>query len=232
VAIAFVNGSRGGNTSSSSSIATTATSLTAGNFTAVAFVIDDGTITPSGVPTDTAGNTYVQVGTTQTGSGGGPNICMFRAYNCLGNASNTVTLSLSGSSTYRAWARWQLSGVPTSDPYISPFQFGSATSAPSNIMSTATVSHGSGEAVFLCLGSSFGNPGCTAGGTSYTFNAFAITGDAVQYYGDQYLISSSDNTPQMTDGDTSAHWSLFAAAFGTPVTVATRRRLLLLGVGN
>ncbi len=225
MAIAFVNGSRGGNTASASSIATTAQSLTAGNLTVIAYYMDSPTVTPSGVPTDTAGNTYIQVGATQTQTPSGGNYAMFYAFNCLGNASNIVTVNLSASIGYRAWDRWQFSGVPTTNPYIIN-QFGTAASGTA--MSTAAVSHGSGSAVITCFGGQFSTSGVTAGGSGYTFTAFAITGDVTTYFGDQYKVVSADDTPTMT-GSQSLSWALFAASFGTPPTI---RRLSLLGAGN
>ncbi len=231
MAIAFVNAARGGNTSSASSIASAATSATAGNLLVAMFYIDDSTKTPSGVPTDTAGNTYFQTGTTQQIGGGGGNMCIFYAYNCLGNASNIVTLSLSGSSSDRAYSVLQFSGVPTTDPKINT-AFGTASSG-TTVTTTTAVSHGSGSCVIIGWGVSFGSgAGPSSGGGGYTFTNFAITGNVNKEHADEYIVQSADDTPTMTLGATTIAAGLMGASFGTPNTVTTRRRFLLLGVGN
>lgn len=225
MAIAFVNGSRGGSTASANSIATAAQSLTAGNWTAMAFYIDTVGITPTGVPTDTAGNTYVQKGGTQVLSGGG-NVCVYHAFNCLGNASNIVTLPLSGSSPYRAFTRWQFSGVPATDPYVDT-KF--STAASGTALSTASISHGSAEVVIVAFGVAFSATGMPSGGAGYTFNGFAITGDAIPYFGDEYHIVSADEAPTMTSSSSVA-WALFGLSAGTPATVSRNSRMSLVGV--
>jgi hypothetical protein len=194
--------------------------------------MDNSAVTPSGVPTDTAGNTYVQSGTTQQIGGGGGNMCMFYAYNCLGNASNVITLSLSGSTVDRVYDLWQFSGVPTTDPKID-VQFGSGNSGQT--FSTASaVSHGAGSCVIVVMGTSYSSngTGMNAGGSGYTFVGFTITGQTTNFWGDEYQVLSADNTPSMSSTLTSFAWGVLATSFGTPNTANTRRRFLLLGVGN
>jgi hypothetical protein len=194
------------------------------------FYVDDPTKTPTGVPTDTAGNTYFAAGNVEIGGGGGY-IYMYYAYNCLGNASNVVTLSLSGSSAYRAYDILQFSGVPTTDPKINTAS-GSLSSGTTLNCSTA-LSHGSGSAVYSVYGVSFGSgAGPATGGGGYTFTNYAITGDANTNYADEYIVTSSDDTPTMGLGFDTGGAGIFGASFGTPNTATARRRLLLLGVGN
>ena len=232
MAIAFVNGARLGNPASASSIVTASASLTAGNFFAIAYYVDDVSVTPSGVPTDTAGNTYIQAGTTQAIGGGGGNIAIYYVFNCLGSAVNVVTLNLSGATADRAYADWQFSGVPITNPKIGTV-FGSGASGLTLTASSA-LSHGSGSCVMLALGVGFGAGGTsiTAGGSGYTFTAFNFTGSADNNLGDEYQILSADNTPSMTADFSLSAWGIMGASFGTPVTSASGHRLALLGAGN
>ncbi len=216
MAIAFVNAARGGNTSSASSIASAATSATAGNLLVATFYMDDVTKTPSGVPTDTATNTFRQAGTTQAIGGGGGNIAMYYAFNCLGNASNIITLSLSGSSGTRAYSVLQFSGVPTTNPMIGGTAFGSGNSGTA-VNCTTALSHGQGSSVIIGYGVAFtgaGN-GFNTGGGGYTFNKYTITGLTDNEWADEYLIGTADSTPTMTVNVSTFAYGIMGASFGT-----------------
>lgn len=232
MAIAFVNGTRSGYTASGANIPTTAHVLTAGNLHVVGFWVDDGAIVVSGVPTDTAGNTYLTAGIDQQMSGGAPNLSLFYCYNCLGHATNVVTLNLSGACTYRAWCRWQFSGVPASNPYISPFNFG--TGASGQALSTASLSHGAAECVICAFGCSFnGFGGMLSGGSGYTFNKFEFDGGGSPSYFDEYHIVSADEAATALSQSTTDPWAILAASFGTQISAGVSRRgLALLGVGQ
>lgn len=108
MAIAYVNGSSG--SSATSSIAATAFSVTTGNAIIVCIGTDNDPVRTVSSISDTAGNTYSSAG----GYTNGVNrIEIWFAQNITGNASNVVTITLSGSAVGRI-AVHQYSGCATS----------------------------------------------------------------------------------------------------------------------
>lgn len=100
---AFVNGVQYNATGSSTSIPFSALNLTAGNLLVVLIRWEGGGATDTATATlaDTAGNTYELLGYCSPGSGEGTRIGVFYCLNAAGNASNSVTATLSASREYR-----------------------------------------------------------------------------------------------------------------------------------
>ncbi len=115
--ITFVNATGNANSSSATTLALTAFSVTTGNTIIVATsnYTAGNKRTVTGV-TDTAGNTYTQAGSA-AGGDSTHNMDMWVATNITGHASNVVTITYSGSAAFRYGAAVQYSGLATSDVY-------------------------------------------------------------------------------------------------------------------
>ena len=112
MAAAYVNTGSGFNTASGGSIATGATSHTAGNLL-VCCVRHEGASTTISLA-DTAGNTWTPL-TKVTHPGGDMYLQLFYALNCAGNASNVVTATFGASRTFRGIQVQQFSGLSSYD---------------------------------------------------------------------------------------------------------------------
>lgn len=109
----IVQGTGAASASGSTTIAAAAISTTTGNFLiAVVNKYQSGT-TVTGV-SDTAGNTYTRAGSSQGGDSNHTQETWYTADPITGNASNVVTATFSGSSSYRTIAVMEvsLSGAP------------------------------------------------------------------------------------------------------------------------
>lgn len=113
MAIAFVNKDDANNAASSTTIATAGVSHTAGNLLVVGAGWITAASTITGI-TDTAGNTYVQVSGARNTSNATAIADLWYVQNCLGNASNVVTVTFSTSVTSRKLTVNQYSGIATS----------------------------------------------------------------------------------------------------------------------
>lgn len=180
MAILFVNGVRGGNISSATTVASPSMSHSAGNLLVASFRIYPSAITISSVA-DTAGNTWHQAGTRLVDSFDSTE-SMYYAYNCLGNAANVVTATLSTAATYRAISVTQFSGVRTATDPLLDAQSGTGTGTA---MATATL-NATGNVVVVAF--AFSISAGLAGGTGFTMTPFSVTGDATLYFADEYRI--------------------------------------------
>lgn len=100
---AFVNAGGYSSTAGSTSIPLGATNVATGNLLVALFRWEGGGATDTATATvaDTAGNTYELLGYCSPGSGEGTRIGVFYCLNAAGNASNSVTATLSASREYR-----------------------------------------------------------------------------------------------------------------------------------
>lgn len=114
--IAFVNATGANNASSAGTIATPAFSVTAGNTIIVSVSSYTATKQTVSSITDTAGNTYTRCGNREAGDASHDQE-VWVAANILGNASNVVTVTFSGSAAWRYVIAAQYSGLATSSPY-------------------------------------------------------------------------------------------------------------------
>jgi hypothetical protein len=113
MAIAFVNGNAGFSAGSTGTVASAAFVLTAGNTVIVGIRNGNDTIPVLSVA-DTAGNVYRFAGKTKVASQ--TNAELWYCTNCLGNATNVVTATLSGADASRGIALVQFSGLATVSP--------------------------------------------------------------------------------------------------------------------
>lgn len=154
--------------------------------------------TITGTVTDTAGNTYTNIGYTSLGSG--DRAGLWYAKNITGNASNSVTVTWSVSSGFTAITVIQISGASTSAP-LDTFVAGSSGAA--NSITSLAFTTGVANTVVIMAASiqSLGNV--------YTPNAgyTLVTTDPDTLNGVQCKIVSSIQTgitPVMTSTQTAA----------------------------
>ncbi len=201
MAIAAVNRVQNANSGFATSIASSATSATAGNLLVALLQFAANTFSTFA---DTAGNTWTQAGTEVVN---GTNRCrIYYAWNCLGHASNVYTTTYSGTTSYRVQVVHQFSGVETASDPLDDQDSATGTSA-SPATPSLTVSAASDVIVALILAASNSN----VAGTGYTGVAFAATGDATNYFMDEYHIVTASEAA--TSSCTSSAWYIKAAAF-------------------
>lgn len=116
MAIVFINAAGGNATTSASTVASNALSVSAGNtlIVCVTNYTSNGAVV-TGI-TDTAGNTYTRCGATVGGDAQHTQEIWY-ASNVIGNASNVVTVQFSALATYRTMAVVQYSGLAASNTY-------------------------------------------------------------------------------------------------------------------
>lgn len=192
-----------------SSLATAARSHTSGNFIVVTVLFQSGTVQDV---TDTAGNTYTQVGTEQT-DGGSNKIRMYYAYNITGHASNVVTFTFSAGTspfTIISVIEFDADGV-TSDPLQNTAQDSGTGTAITSGSITVT-----GPAVIV--GQAIGNSGslkCSGDGTLH-LPWFGTNGE---YLSTLVLFSESNVAATLTQNSSNT-WGIIAAAFTAPLSAS------------
>lgn len=202
MSLALINRDQGGGSDAGSTIATPSRAHTAGNLLVAMFSWQISSFTSIA---DTAGNTWHDTGINFTG---GNNIMrIYYAYNISGNASNVVTVTLSGGGTYRTIVVYEISGAGTSDP-LNTTSTGTDTTGTSITTATLTISATSEIICALVVGS----PTIT-GGSGYTLVNFGLTGsDPTAYFADEYHIISASEAATASNGS-SAFWCVAAASF-------------------
>lgn len=191
MAFAFVNGSAKFEAGSSATIASDATSLTAGNLITVWSRCD--TVAVSSIA-DTAGNTYVFVRRcNQTSLGGTIQEC-WECQNALGDASNVVTVTFTAATTNRGLITVQHS-TPATYSLV-------AAIGPNmrydqiNVTDIGTIANV--ENALCLMGMSHDNTGSYTPGTNWTERAEDASG--VQMVQDQIVTTATDITFEMTGG--------------------------------
>jgi hypothetical protein len=124
-------------------------------------------------PTDTAGNTYVQIGTQYTN--GDFTISMWRCFSLTANASNVVTANFPSNPQYLSVLVAYISGAPgTVDVTVDSTQeAGGVTSITSNAFTTTQA-----DAIAFCVASYSGNNvTMQAGAIAGTTGTLAVTSD-------------------------------------------------------
>jgi hypothetical protein len=133
-----------------------------------------------------------------------------------------VTVHLSAAATYTALSIYEISGADTSAPLD---QTESGTGSGTAI-ATAGFTLASSPEIICAMIANFN--GGTLTSSPYTLTQYAITGDAVKYFADEYHIASSNEAATATDG-TSENWIIIAASFkaasGGGFTAVNRRTL-------
>jgi hypothetical protein len=213
MAIAYVN--RAENTVSATGVltaSTTAASHTTGNLLVVyaqGQILAGRTITI----TDTAGNTYLQVG---GGAGAimvGANVGrMYYAYNITGHASNVVTMTISAgpsNNNYVAISVRQFSGFSTVDP-LTNYAFNESLVTTQTAITGGTLRLFGSEGLIFAGIHGGNSVGSFTAGSGYTLTQFAGTPGA--FFADEYRIVTGTDTPSATSANTGV-WYMVAAVF-------------------
>lgn len=204
-----INRREGFTQSSVSTLATASASTTTGNLIWVwANAQNSGaTITV----TDTAGNTYTQIGTPVQSNPGGGGVnygYQFYAKNITGNASNVVTMhgTFAG---YTVIAMYEISGLDI----VSPLVDNKTAAGTGNPAATASLTL-SGSSIILAGTEQDGQS--IVAGSGYTLTR--ITDGLGSYTADEYQITSTSQTASVTSGG--GGWQMVAAAFKAASSVS------------
>lgn len=220
MALAFVQRVQGGSTASSATAAVTYGSTTASGSLLILLASANGAT--HNAPTDTAGNTWVQAGTTF--DQGSNKLSIWYVVNAPANAG-TVTMNFGASYIYRAVVIFEFSGAATSG-VLDQAQGGQAGATATASTGSFTLAAASELLIAITVGTQ------TITGSLATTTNFAISGDAAKYYLDQYGIVSSNQAVTSTDSGTGS--GIFGASFKAAAGGATRglfRTPSLGGVG-
>lgn len=217
MAIAVVNRTEGYAGGSIPSINCAAANHTTGNLIYVWVNTQNGGV--SGTVTDTAGNTYTQIGTpTQENPTGGTNWeSQFYAKNITGNASNVVKFTASGIANYTAIAAYQVSGCDTVSPFVTS---STGTSSGGNPLTTGTLTL-TGPSIILG-GMESDTQNLTAG-TGYTL--VVISDGLGGYTATEYHITSTSEA--CTANGLGSQYVIVAAAFQAATGVAVNSGFFL-----
>jgi hypothetical protein len=182
MAIEYVNSTSNYATGLTNNIASPALSCTTGNLIIVQVrTYNDKSATISSI-TDTAGNTYTQIGFNNT-----YRQWMYYAYNITGNASNVVTVTFNTTTDFRGIGVSQYSGAKTSaTPLVSSTV--TATTTASSITS-ATFNTTAGQAIISCGDVNSDGSNWTAG-ANFTIRLNPASGST----GSQDRITTTDLT--------------------------------------
>lgn len=178
--------------------------------------------------TDTAGNTYVRIFTTNcsgqgtdsgtyvnpTGKGGGATdidcLQMWYCANCVGNASNVLTATFNTNVTYSGVAAWDVTGADTLDTAsVSMNQFNTATGTSYNIDLTTTQEN---EVVLVYGQSNYGGSGTYSAGSGFTLNGAWPNQSGACAYKIQDAVRSSERITPLTSTN-STTWSVMCVGF-------------------
>lgn len=227
--------SAGDNSGSSTTIATAAFALTAGNL--VVFAVTAGAnVNPSVAPTDTAGNTYLELVSDRIAdTPNGQFIWAYYVPNCLGNAANIVTVTWAAAKTNRGILGGQYSGISTGvvDQQIGQLQATPGTGAD-GLKSTPKTPTAQPALLwgFSMNTGSLNNTPVT--GTGFTVRGTGIllgAGVDQARYEDQRLTSLAAAEATLTAVVNNSHITLLAI-FSEPGGATFVPSLALLGAGS
>lgn len=201
MAIAFVQSKTfPGNASTPNSVGFT-NNVATGNSIIVA--TRNSTGSPSVNVSDSLGNIYTEIGTTQT-TPGGANLRLFYAKNIIGGKC-TVTLSWAGGSSNRAQMA-EYSGCDTTSPLDQTAKSSGTSTTPSSGNITTTVAD---ELLFCAVATDGGNT--FTAGTS--FNLREVAGDVAVQIEDRIVSATGTYAGTMTLTGGSAGWAAIVASF-------------------
>ena len=216
-----------GNNASNTNLDGSAFSLTAGNLLIVAVRYEGGggSDTATISFTDTAGNTYSQIGAATDSNGA--RCHLFKVENCLGSASNIIAGTISAARSFRRMSYAQYSGATTiNENGTAVSNIGSGTSvAPGSItlgaagLLVCAIGHFNNRST--TVGSEFS--GLVAGGTTTAFDDFHALQEGFPGSGGSKTVDAT-----LSSSDT---WAAVAAGFIESTVTTLTGRGLLLGVG-
>lgn len=202
--VSFVNDTSGTADNGDTTIAATAASHTAGNLLVVHVMGSETANTVSSIA-DTAGNTYTQGTSCRITSAAVGFTDIWYAKNITGNASNTVTATLSGTTTFRRIVVDQYSGADT----VSPFEVcATGSAAASTSVTSGSFSPAAANNVNSGGASSDATQTPFSAGTNYTLRA--TIGDVASE--DRIGAPSGSQTASIS-GAVSANWLFSVASF-------------------
>lgn len=220
-ATAFVNYTEGGNNSAVNFISATAANHTTGNAIFVAVTHQNSPLTC----TDTAGNTYLSAGISQ--SHGSIKAEIYYAFNITGNASNVVTCTIGSAGTggFFGVAVYQFSGMGAGTLDDAD---GANISGASVTLPTLTLT--ASEGVAFVSAENDNATGFTAG-AGYTANGSTA---GLGYMGAEYKIVTASEAPTLTAGNSDGSYAeaMFGAAGGGGGGGSTLPYRSLMGVGR
>jgi hypothetical protein len=206
MAISVVQTNQGGNSAATTSFAVTFGGATAGGNLLVVIVHSRGSETVT--LTDSAGNTYQQLGNYITDSGGNNTASIWYCRNALANAG-TVTAAYSTSAVFHGLAIYEISGCDTA----LPFDVVRTNNATGTAITSGTLPLSTSTEIIIAGGEASGPP-ITAFGAGYTGTNWAMTGNASKFFFHEWHLVAASEAATATQ-TTSATWVAIAAAFST-----------------
>lgn len=207
MAIARVNSSQVFGAGGSATVASPATSLTAGNRIVIGVRWTTGGFSISGVA-DTAGNTYTLI---KTFAGAlTTTLAMYECNNCLGHASNVVTVTFSGSATNRSLLTAQYSGSANYARQATAWMDLTASAADVTVNSTLTLT----DALVVVAWQVNATGTTLTAGTNLT--KVVEDSSAVQMLQEAIVTSSTTITPSGTSTDSAADKLIISTVFIDP----------------
>lgn len=180
-----------------------------------------------GTITDTAGNTYVaqlSIGGGQGLSSGNSNFLqVWVAKNCLGNASNVITLNYAGGDTFSSAAAYHCGGADLTSPVdVLVTNSGSSSSAASASYTTATAD----EALLFLLGTVSGFIKANSVNSSFTLDAGEIGGSGAGLSAVASKLVSSIQTSQTVTFtlNSSTGWNTLLISIKEAAAVGSSRK--------
>jgi hypothetical protein len=203
--IQFVNRAINGTTTAGPDISSSPLTTIAGALLVAMFYFDDPASTLTAI-SDTAGNTWTQVGAVVDGLSGS-HCDQWYAYNVRASIGNIVTGTFDVDTGYRLCVVEQFTGVhDSSDPLIDQDSGTGTSTAPA----TPSLSLGANaEAVLVAFVEA--DQMSLVAGPGLTGSPFNIIGDANQYFMDEYEIVTASRTATATCA--SGNWMIKAALF-------------------
>lgn len=204
---------------------------TSGNLLLLACVsLGNYTFTPS----DTLGNTFVQVGTTAYVSSDGLLMALYAAPNCKGGANSIGVVNSNGTNVVPILAI-EYSGIATTSPLLATAQNVAANGGATTVSSGATASNATVPALVFGLTYDAGNTAAITAGAGFTSRAITNNTGAAAYFAIEDLrqTAAGAQTANFTTNagyNTYGTWvAVFNEAGGA---VATHPNLMMLGVGS
>lgn len=171
-------------------------------------------------PTDTAGNTYSQIGTDQCGTWNSSTcISMWYAWNITGGSSFVITTHWSASPTWYGQIAWVLTGTKTTGtPYNGDFVKGADSAVSASSLTTSVAP----SANSLAVGGISSNCGSNTvvNGAGWTTPALgSVTSNSNQDLYGEYNTVSGTYTADWTSG--SCSHIMLTASFGPPAAASS-----------
>lgn len=203
---------------------------TVGHLVIVAISSSGPNAVATSVTDNQTGNTYTQVGTSQATPSTGDNIQIFYTVVVGATGTFTVTANFGGTSVGTTMAIHEFSGNATSGSLAVQTASANGTSTAPAVASTTPTNANS--LAFSAEVDANGDGTTITAGTSFTIDITQLITSTNERIGTEHWIqtTATATTGAFTLGG-SAQWAAKMAIFAPSGTVATPKRLALLGVG-